>query len=195
MSGAQPQLRAGWRRCRKQLQLRLGGLWLPTRPAQITRLAGQERREQRCVLRSPGPGALRANRPPPPISTGKAAIWQLHLPWRKARQSWKSQEFLDLFVRPRKMSGSLPAMLPSSVVDGHKAVALSWWPHICPVATGCGGPCPPYTPGLDRFRVVRQRERSTRSFSLAEPNEHPDYQIIIIPSSEVTSVMLGKNPF
>lgn len=63
------------------------------------------------------PGQRRANRPHPQISTGKAAIWQLHLPWRKSPAVVeKSQEFLDLFARPRRVSGSLLASSVAVVV-------------------------------------------------------------------------------
>lgn len=106
---------------RPELQLRLRGLWLPTRPAQITRLARRGRAEAGAASAAVRPALpraprqLRANRPAPQISAGKAAIWQLRLPWRKARQSWKTQEFLDLLARPRKTSS--PPLLRRC--DGH----------------------------------------------------------------------------
>lgn len=76
---------------------------------------------------------------------------------------------------------------------------MSRWPRGCPVGTqdhdtGRGGPM---APALHALHVWMD---SGLCLSLAEPNERPDYQsppiiIILIPSSKVTSVMLGKNLF
>lgn len=152
-AAALPGLAAGCRCCRK-LQLGVPGLCFLPKPSQIRR---QRRREQRSVLRSPG---LRANRPPPQISTGKAEIWQLHPPWRKTRQACKSQESLDLLARPREMSGFALLRRPTARPSGH--CTFGWVQSS--VTTG-----------------------AIHSLSLAEPNERPNYQsaliiIILIPN-------------
>lgn len=134
-----PSPAAGWR-CRMELQLHLQGL-PRSRPAQITRLArrgqGRERgRSGECSDASCAPrgsSALIARLPR--LAPGKPRFGSSTCPGGKPRQPWKTQEFLDLLARLRKMFISPPAVLPASVavMVTVESCGLSWWSHNCPV--------------------------------------------------------------